>query len=127
MENWFSIEGRIGRGKFFLRNLGIFAITMVLCFLAGAALALAGFTVDDRLANGVSGAIELAMIPVWLMQAIKRCLDMNISGLWSLLLMLPVVSLVLLFVPGTRGPNNYGADPQRANMLMGVAVADPLS
>ena len=45
----------------------------------------------------------------------QRCRDMNKTGWWVLLVPLPIVSIilfiVLLLVPGTKGPNYYGPDP----------------
>ena len=129
MENFFSTQGRIGRCRFFFRNIIIFAASLALCFLAGVVLALVGFKVDDQMARAVSELIELATVPFWAMQAVKRCHDMNISGWWLLVLALPVLSLGLILVRGTRGANRYGEDPRhRASMqLTGMAMADPLS
>ncbi|OGO18111.1 MAG: hypothetical protein A2Z14_13325 [Chloroflexi bacterium RBG_16_48_8] len=66
-----------------------------------------------------------SLMTIWIGLAIevKRWHDMNIFGglviLTRLLMLVPIIQLpvaivvtfILLFVPGTRGPNNYGDDP----------------
>lgn len=46
----------------------------------------------------------------------KRLHDMDGSGWWTLIFLLPIVDaafeLVLLFKPGTRDPNKYGPTPR---------------
>ena len=57
---------------------------------------------------------------------IKRWHDMNRSGWYSLLLFVPfvniIVGLVMLFVPGTDGPNDYGQPARPSNTAVGVVV-----
>jgi formate hydrogenlyase subunit 3/multisubunit Na+/H+ antiporter MnhD subunit len=42
---------------------------------------------------------------------IQRCHDMDWTGWASLLTMIPLVGLLFWFVPGTPGPNRFGAPP----------------
>ena len=70
---------------------------------------------------------------------VRRLHDFNRSGWWSLILLifllplpwpplgyaLTALCLVLLFVPGTRGPNRYGSRPAAsAPRLGGVPTLD---
>ena len=45
----------------------------------------------------------------------QRCRDIGYRGFWVILNFIPVVALIfqalLLIVPGTKGPNQYGPDP----------------
>lgn len=54
---------------------------------------------------------ELLLIPT----CIKRFHDMNRSGFHVILSLIPLISviyaLLLLFTPGTKGPNKYGIAP----------------
>jgi uncharacterized membrane protein YhaH (DUF805 family) len=69
-----------------------------------------------------SGPILIALVAVCAMVAVLffaslgRLRDINASPVWALLLFVPFLGLaliiLLLLVPGTRGPNNYGADPR---------------
>jgi len=73
-------------------------------------------------------AFAVVMIPTWRL-SVMRLHDINWSGWCSLLLPIPAVgsilALVLVFVPGTQGENDYG--PQAGShgwksVLIGMAV-----
>ena len=44
--------------------------------------------------------------------AIKRFHDMDKSGWWALLTLLPLVSIIIIFIPGIKGSNRFGEDPK---------------
>jgi uncharacterized membrane protein YhaH (DUF805 family) len=44
--------------------------------------------------------------------AIRRAHDLNLSGWWGLLMLLPPTGLWLLFADGTRGANRFGPSPK---------------
>lgn len=50
-----------------------------------------------------------------IMLIIQRCHDLNKSGWFYLVLVIPVIGIIfalyLLFAKGTEGPNQYGPDP----------------
>lgn len=104
----FSFEGRINRTTYLVTQISLFAAFLV----AGVVDGIAG-TFDAELGFGVFGGLLLF---VWIWPGIatnaKRFHDQNLSGWWSLLGLIPLVGLivylVLLFRPGTVGPNNYG-------------------
>ncbi len=64
------------------------------------------------------------MIVFSVMFAKRRLNDLNRSGWWYLLTLVPVVNFLLaiylLFFPGTDGPNNFGPAP--AANSMGVLI-----
>ena len=50
------------------------------------------------------------------MQFIKRLHDVNLSGWWGLLNLIPYIGglfgLIVIFIDSNRGPNQYGPDPK---------------
>lgn len=99
--------GRLSRGRFWLA-----------CLLAWGLFWL-GFGLLDGL-----GPMDLTRIPAALLivalgvLCVRRCHDLDHSGLWLLVLLIPVLGVVLACVQlglrrGTRGPNRFGDDPVR--------------
>lgn len=70
----------------------------------------------DEYGAAVLPGLLLGLVASYAM-AIKRLHDINASGWWAPLLLLPVTNvilgLVLIFKDGTPGPNQYGDDPKR--------------
>lgn len=54
------------------------------------------------------------------MLTIQRCHDFNASGWVSLLVLVPLANLIFMIIPGTRGPNRFGAPtpPNSAGVLV---------
>ncbi|MFN4276552.1 MAG: DUF805 domain-containing protein [Ferrovibrio sp.] len=107
----FRFSGRRRRGSYF--NLVLVALFLSLPFTF---IAFALNTIQhDRL---VDMLIWLYAIPAAIAMNIagaQRCRDIDWSGWIVLLTYIPVIGLavwlVLIFYPGTRGPNRYGPDP----------------
>lgn len=55
-----------------------------------------------------------AIVGGWMI-SIRRMHDLNKSGWWLLISLIPYVDIIfsiyVIFAPGTRGDNRYGADP----------------
>lgn len=106
---FWSFAGRLGRLRYLAYSSGA---TLVLMLVIGGIAALA-------IPMGESGKIlALLVIPLYIgmfvisfMLAIQRSHDFNASGWMSLLILVPLANLVFLFIPGTKGSNNYGAPP----------------
>jgi uncharacterized membrane protein YhaH (DUF805 family) len=106
-EGWqwvlFSPSGRLNRQPFWLASLGLGGVSMI------AALFLAG--------NKPFVYLGLALLLGYcsLMLYIKRAHDLDRSGHFCWLLLIPIISLwpaiVLGFFKGTEGSNRFGADP----------------
>jgi len=61
------------------------------------------------------------------MLTIQRCHDFNTSGWLSLLVLVPLVNLIFWFIPGTDGPNRYGAPtPPNSTLVVVAACAVPV-
>lgn len=105
---YFQLRGRIPRRMFWLHGvLGLLAITAVV----NALLDIAG------LANDTNGKLVNVLL-LWCLIAVsaKRLHDFDRSGWWVLVHFVPgigsfAVLLVAGIVPGTHGPNRFGADP----------------
>ena len=100
--NLISFEGRIRRAKF--------AITLIVCYFVRSFL----FIIFDELivlGNLLSTITDVFLVLIFFSQSVKRLHDMDQTG-W--LAILPVYNpILLLFVDGTRGKNQYGEDPKR--------------
>ena len=123
----FSPNGRFGRYSFLAWN---FVINIFLMIVAVAVLAIPGATTDlltmtdpNQALNFYTSSIGLAIIAIVLISfvitmifLIRRLHDINMSGWWSLLSMIPLVNIIFgiftLIKKGTEGANNFG--PERA-------------
>ena len=117
--NIFSFNGRIGRLRYLAYGIGV---SMLLMFLAGIFMSFtAGFGHADGMGDaalpglGMMALIGIVSIVVTIMYGKRRFNDLNRSGWWSLLLLIPYVQLLpviyLVFFPGTDGSNEYGPPP----------------
>ena len=99
--NLISFEGRIRRAEF--------AITLIVCYFVRSFL----FIIFDELivlGNLLSTITDVFLVLIFFSQSVKRLHDMDQTG-W--LAILPVYNpILLLFVDGTRGKNQYGEDPK---------------
>jgi uncharacterized membrane protein YhaH (DUF805 family) len=95
---------------------GLLAWSAIIWLAMGAALSLNVVSILPLLA----GFIALAVWTVRL--TVLRLHDLNLSGWWVPVLFVPYVgaaaSLVLMFVPGSRGDNDHGGPPRPANALL---------
>jgi len=101
----FSPQGRIGR----LRYLAYGAGAGILYNIAISALTI-GLAGSNALFVAI---IALFAVMLWfsVITGIKRCHDMDISGWWSLTLIIPIIVFAWIFWPGSRGANRFGAPP----------------
>ncbi|MBP0946146.1 DUF805 domain-containing protein [Pseudomonas alliivorans] len=109
----FSIAGRIGR----LRYL---AWTLVLSAVSLALLSIAIMVMSQSLIAGglLIAIIAMAFVVISSLMGVQRLHDIGWSGWLLLLNLVPFVSsvfpILMTVMPGTKGPNQYGA-PQPPN------------
>lgn len=114
---WKSLEwcafspSRINRVRYF--GLSMFWLTI--CFL----LAIIGMAMTGDVDIYLLVILGLILIPNTIILNIRRIHDINLSGWWLLLGLIPYVGnilvwLVLLFWPGTKGENKFGEKAQPA-------------
>jgi uncharacterized membrane protein YhaH (DUF805 family) len=122
---WYSPSGRLGRARYFLRSFGYYFVFLL---LTGVLTAI-GSLASPEFAPMLSIPLAIAYVVVALSQGVKRLHDLNWSGWWLLLFIIPIVNfvlaLLLLFKAGTDGPNDYGypAYPaKRAGLWIGLAL-----
>ena len=60
------------------------------------------------------------MLVISVILTVRRCHDFNTSGWLSLLLLLPLVPIIFWFIPGTDGPNKFGAKPPPNTVLVTI-------
>ncbi len=110
-----SGEGRSTRSEFWYWNLTLFLAAMVINVIAA-------FILSYNRAISCSeygGLFSLLVTIFWPLLCVTVCIrrlhDRNMSGWWFLVLLVPIASLVMLFIimflPGTPGPNRFGPDP----------------
>jgi len=107
--NPFRFEGRVGRLQYFG-----YSVVWGLVVTVMAALLTAGDPVNGPSAGGsISLFLVLIVYTVaTLSYGVRRLHDLDKSGWWMLLSIVPfanlVLGLILLLGPGTPGPNRYG-------------------
>ena len=106
----FSFKGRIGRGTWWLVNLLIFAILVIVDIVDPDAL--------DPDSLKVSEYIITLLVLVWIKFAVdaKRWHDREKSAVWILFSLIPIIGQIwtlveLGFLKGTKGHNRFGPDP----------------
>ena len=120
----FALRGRIGRVRYLVYGVGYVGLMLCVMGLSG----LVGV-----LAHPALGMIALVLVvPLILLNFalhVRRFNDINMSGWWSLLMLIPYLSFIpglfLLFRQGDAAVNAYGAAPgpnPRAMVLGATAV-----
>ncbi len=121
----FSFNGRIGRLRYLAYGVGTsFLLMLVMIPLLGASVFMGGEAGTSTVGMIGIAVFYIATIVVSVMFAKRRLNDLNRSGWWFLLFIVPIVNLLLaiylLFFPGTEGSNDFGPAPQ-ANSI-GVLI-----
>ncbi len=112
----FSFEGRVNRGKFWLVLIPLFLISFGL--QVGIIVSMDNMSRGDSNTMGFIIMSALFYIPaLWILIAtyVKRWHDLDKSGWWSLILLIPWVNLLIILylglAPGTVGANRYEEQP----------------
>ena len=108
-----DFAGRSGRAHFWF-----WMLYQLLAYGFCALLALLAWAVGERLAEPLALALVWSVVHLVanLSAIVRRLHDRDLSGLWALLLVVPLLGKLALFVlavgPGTPGPNRFGPDPR---------------
>jgi uncharacterized membrane protein YhaH (DUF805 family) len=97
-------------------NFLLMAVMIPLAGAVGGASAVMGGEAAMSMATMlVIGVFYLATFVISIMFGKRRLNDLNRSGWWFLLFLIPLVNLIfaiyILFFPGTGGDNNFGPAP----------------
>ena len=118
----FSSKGRIGRLRYLSYSLvGYLLFSMVI----GVIVALSASFLRSK--DMVAVLPLLVVIPYFVfftLLSIQRSHDMGWTGWTVLLCLIPLVSLVWVFNPGTKGVNRFGAPPppNNAGVVIGALL-----
>ena len=114
----------MNRAKFWLVNIGLLVVEVIVFGAAGGSAMITDDPTTMTMPSfGILGIVGLLVFIVlfWagLAVAVKRWHDRNKSGWWILIAFVPVIGGLWYFIecgflPGTTGPNTYGADPLTA-------------
>jgi len=110
----FSISGRIGRARYLAYGMGFYILFGFVAGILATALGAVGVV--------LMVAAWVAIVVLGFMLTIQRCHDFNMSGWLSLVMLVPLANLIFLFIPGTDGPNRFGAPtpPNGVGVLIGA-------
>lgn len=121
----FSFEGRINRLRYWKYIGCMFLLNILIGLVAGA------LHIHGTLASVISLALSIIFLPF----NVRRVHDLDKSGWWLLVCLIPVVNffffIYVSFFKGTEGDNSYGADPlqdyeaARAGRRSGTAWTAP--
>ena len=105
LENYANFNGRARRSEYWYFTLANVIATVVLA------------VVDSVIGIQILGSIySLAVLVPGLAVAVRRLHDVNKSGWFYLLILLPVIGwiwlIVLFCTEGDKGTNEYGPDPK---------------
>ena len=120
----FGFQGRTNRAKFWLVALALLVIEAIVLAVLGGSAAMSDDPQQALASLGPVAGIVLVIFGLavtWITIAvgIKRFHDRNKSGVWVLIIFVPVIGglwylIECGFLKGTPGPNNYGPDPLAA-------------
>lgn len=121
---FFSANGRLGRVRYLGYLMGAWAL-VTLAMIPVALLVALLVTNNQRVFVFLPLALSIAFMGLSFVLAKRRLNDLNKSGWFALLLLVPIVNLALslwlLFGPGDQGANHYGPAP--CSNSTGVVVA----
>jgi uncharacterized membrane protein YhaH (DUF805 family) len=108
----FKYSGRASRSEYWNFQISSFLIRIIPIFLF----------FDYSLffvATAVNILVNIALIPASLSSFVRRLHDVDRSGWWIFISLIPVAGVILLLVwtvtRGTEGPNRFGGDPLAAD------------
>ncbi len=110
----FTPQGRLGRVRYFYYSFLVGLVGMIIMALA-AALATG---ISPMIGGILMAAVYIGMLVISFFLIIQRCHDLNKSGWWSLLMLVPFAFLYFYFAPGTPGQNQFGLKPPKNTKLV---------
>lgn len=123
----FEFRGRIGRVRYLVYSLGIVLLYFGLIAIYADIVPL--LVRDISLYNNLSFLFipfMILMAVMWIVHDIRRLNDLNVTGWACLLSLVPLINVIfylaLLFLPGTKGNNNFGRPPLHNQPLILFAL-----
>ena len=105
-EHYFDFEGRARRQTYWYYVLVYFIIAVVLGIVQGVV----------HMGSLLTSLLSLALLCPSLGLGVRRLHDINMSGWWVLIGIIPFIGWAIVIYwacqPGTAGANQFGADPK---------------
>jgi len=128
-----SSKGRIGRLRFLAYISGLMMIYVLLIVIIAFIPSAAGFGtyITDLSGNPTAFSVGSGAIAgiLFLVFEKRRFNDINQSGWWLLLNLIPFVNFLLMayliFSPGTKGTNNFGPAPIENSLGIKILALGP--
>ena len=136
LRDYFSFNGRLNRKPYICRSIAATFVSIALAFLLF--FIFAGFPPSRQYKYPEYVWIHVALfilifvLTIWVgfSLGVRRCHDVEKSGWWLLLGLIPYINvawgLYLIFKRGTIGQNKYGDDPIRNDYDRIEDIADNL-
>ena len=106
-KNYVNFQGRSRRAEYWWPVLMNFIIAIVLYSLMVS---------GSGLGSLLYGLFSLAVFLPGIAVTVRRLHDLDKSGWWYFIALVPLIGAILLIYwfcqPGTNGPNQFGADPK---------------
>jgi uncharacterized membrane protein YhaH (DUF805 family) len=111
LKNYVGFSGRARRKEYWMFTLFSLIVAVVLAIIDG----MGGFMTDSGM--GLLGLLySLAVLLPSIAVSVRRLHDIDKSGWWLLLILVPLIGAIVLLVfavmEGTRGDNRFGPDPK---------------
>ena len=111
----YTTNGRLNRLRYFKYQLILALVSALIAFVLGFVGGLLSGDPESVLVTVPTGICSLVASIGGIMLSIRRLHDLNKSGWFLLLSLVPLINIIFAFymwlAPGTNGRNNYGADP----------------
>ncbi|MBO6784548.1 MAG: DUF805 domain-containing protein [Alphaproteobacteria bacterium] len=108
---YFVFSERACRSEFWFWTLFVWVAGILLSVVDGALFS----SVAVEGSGPLSGLFSLAVLIPNISIGVRRLHDIDKSGWWLLLLLIPLIGLIILIIwfvrRGTEGPNRFGPDP----------------
>ena len=115
-QNYVNFSGRSARSAFWWWVLFQFIVSIVIAMVEGGGHASAGMMSYN--AGPIAMVWSLANLLPGIAVAVRRLHDIDKSGWWLLIGLIPLIGWIILIVwyatKGTTGSNRFGADPLAA-------------
>ena len=127
---FFSMHGRIGRIRYLAYTLGVYLLMIPF----GAVIAALGGGSSTFSSQGSSATSIIAIILIAILVIVgifgivvvtkRRFNDLNHSGWFSVLIFIPYIGIIpalyLMFFPGTKVSNRFGAKPVKNTLFLWI-------
>lgn len=109
---FFSLSDRVGRLRYFVYILGALSGCVVLLVVVYSVAYLLPAGLGKLVSTTSYIMVKSVIFPlIVFVMSIRRLHDFNLSGWWSLLVLIPLVPFALVAIPGKKEANRFGPAP----------------